>query len=208
MKFAKYLESESIPEWRKAYINYKGLKKRLKAIEKVKYLNTPFYLTAMKKRLSLWQLIFFSFFLYKYRKLNQNDATYDRYHSVINDLVDYRDDDDRPNSILPISKPSGFSPSPPVRTQSSILDNRSSGLQPRNLSSQSLFRRFSFRFGKNQDSTELDRVNRPSIPFQMLQTISVFEEAVRHASKPEQYFFVMLDQDLETISRFYDGIYR
>ena len=36
MKFAKYLESESIPEWRKAYIDYKGLKKKLKAIEKVK----------------------------------------------------------------------------------------------------------------------------------------------------------------------------
>lgn len=36
MKFAKYLESQSIPEWRKAYINYKALKKRLKAIEKVK----------------------------------------------------------------------------------------------------------------------------------------------------------------------------
>ncbi|RUP26446.1 LOW QUALITY PROTEIN: EXS family-domain-containing protein [Jimgerdemannia flammicorona] len=32
MKFAKYLETESIPEWRKAYLNYKGLKKRLKAI--------------------------------------------------------------------------------------------------------------------------------------------------------------------------------
>lgn len=38
MKFAKHLESESIPEWRKAYINYKGLKKRLKAIEKVNYM--------------------------------------------------------------------------------------------------------------------------------------------------------------------------
>jgi SPX domain protein involved in polyphosphate accumulation len=36
MKFAKYLESQSIPEWRRAYINYKALKKRLKAIEKVK----------------------------------------------------------------------------------------------------------------------------------------------------------------------------
>lgn len=35
MKFAKYLESESIPEWRRAYINYKGLKKKLKAVEKV-----------------------------------------------------------------------------------------------------------------------------------------------------------------------------
>lgn len=35
MKFAKYLEGQSVPEWRKAYINYKGLKKRLKQIEKV-----------------------------------------------------------------------------------------------------------------------------------------------------------------------------
>ncbi|KAI8147934.1 SPX domain-containing protein [Fennellomyces sp. T-0311] len=39
MKFAKYLESESIPEWRKAYINYKGLKKRLKAVEKFRKAN-------------------------------------------------------------------------------------------------------------------------------------------------------------------------
>jgi SPX domain protein involved in polyphosphate accumulation len=36
MKFAKYLEEQSIPEWRKAYLDYKGLKKRLKVIEKVK----------------------------------------------------------------------------------------------------------------------------------------------------------------------------
>ncbi|KAG0172174.1 hypothetical protein DFQ29_008490 [Apophysomyces sp. BC1021] len=39
MKFAKYLESESIPEWRKAYINYKGLKKRLKQVEKFRKSN-------------------------------------------------------------------------------------------------------------------------------------------------------------------------
>ena len=32
MKFAKYLEAESVPEWRKKYIDYKGLKKCLKAI--------------------------------------------------------------------------------------------------------------------------------------------------------------------------------
>jgi hypothetical protein len=38
-----------------------------------------------------------------------------------------------------------------------------------------------------------------------LQAISVLDEALRHASEPEQYFFVMLDQDLATISRFYDG---
>lgn len=35
MKFAKYLESQSVPEWRKAYIGYKGLKKKLKQVERV-----------------------------------------------------------------------------------------------------------------------------------------------------------------------------
>lgn len=35
MKFSKHLESQSVPEWRKAYINYKELKKELKQVEKV-----------------------------------------------------------------------------------------------------------------------------------------------------------------------------
>ncbi|KAI9253230.1 SPX domain-containing protein [Sporodiniella umbellata] len=34
MKFAKCLETESVPEWRRAYIHYKNLKKKLKTIEK------------------------------------------------------------------------------------------------------------------------------------------------------------------------------
>ncbi|KAG0034316.1 hypothetical protein BGZ82_005786 [Podila clonocystis] len=34
MKFAKYLQDETIPEWRKAYMNYKQGKKHLKAIER------------------------------------------------------------------------------------------------------------------------------------------------------------------------------
>lgn len=38
MKFAKHLETESVAEWRRAYINYKGLKRKLDAIEKVRRL--------------------------------------------------------------------------------------------------------------------------------------------------------------------------
>lgn len=38
-----------------------------------------------------------------------------------------------------------------------------------------------------------------------LQVASILEEAIKHASEPEQYFFIMLDQDLETISKFYDS---
>ncbi|CAO3694540.1 unnamed protein product [Rhizopus stolonifer] len=34
MKFSKHLESQSVPEWRKAYIDYKELKKELKQVEK------------------------------------------------------------------------------------------------------------------------------------------------------------------------------
>ncbi|KAF8957932.1 Xenotropic and polytropic retrovirus receptor 1, partial [Entomortierella lignicola] len=33
MKFAKYLQEEVVPEWRKAYLDYKQCKKYLKAIE-------------------------------------------------------------------------------------------------------------------------------------------------------------------------------
>lgn len=40
MKFSKYLESQSVPEWRKAYINYKGLKKKLKQVERVSSSNS------------------------------------------------------------------------------------------------------------------------------------------------------------------------
>ncbi|KAI3649667.1 hypothetical protein MP228_005299 [Amoeboaphelidium protococcarum] len=35
MKFAKYLAAESVPEWRRKYINYKYMKKLLKVIEKI-----------------------------------------------------------------------------------------------------------------------------------------------------------------------------
>ncbi|KAI7887595.1 SPX domain-containing protein [Mucor mucedo] len=139
MKFAKYLESESIPEWRKAYINYKGLKKRLKAIEKYRRLNQ----IQESQRIST---------------LNTNETRY-----------------------------------VPTRSQSVSLDNRSR-------SHAGLMKRFNFR----KPDTELGNLTSPSIQDHELEAISVLEEALTHASEPEQYFFVMLDQDLETISLFYD----
>lgn len=36
MKFAKQLQSQAVPEWREHYINYKGLKKLLKAVERLR----------------------------------------------------------------------------------------------------------------------------------------------------------------------------
>ncbi|KAG2230138.1 hypothetical protein INT48_001480 [Thamnidium elegans] len=155
MKFAKYLESESIPEWRKAYINYKGLKKRLKAIE-------------------------------KYRRLNQIEET-QRFEEALHDINN--DEPTRPTRLF-------------TRSQSAVLDNRPP-LQPRSsVSSRGILNRFSFRFHRNE--TELGRITSPSIPAEELQNMSVLDEALRHASEPEQYFFFMLDQDLDVISQFYN----
>ncbi|KAI9323090.1 hypothetical protein BX666DRAFT_5854 [Dichotomocladium elegans] len=36
-------------------------------------------------------------------------------------------------------------------------------------------------------------------------TLSVFEEVLLHASEPERIFFVVLNGELEKVSRFYDG---
>ncbi|KAI0077378.1 hypothetical protein K474DRAFT_1097579 [Panus rudis PR-1116 ss-1] len=36
MKFARYLEETQVPEWKKAYIDYRGLKKRITAIRKAR----------------------------------------------------------------------------------------------------------------------------------------------------------------------------
>jgi SPX domain protein involved in polyphosphate accumulation len=36
MRFSKYIESQSVPEWHKAYLNYKGSKAKLKQVENVR----------------------------------------------------------------------------------------------------------------------------------------------------------------------------
>ncbi|KAI0287538.1 hypothetical protein BC826DRAFT_44438 [Russula brevipes] len=46
MKFARYLDNSQAPEWKRAYIDYRGLKKRIKVIQRAEgggtegYLNT------------------------------------------------------------------------------------------------------------------------------------------------------------------------
>ncbi|CAO3697478.1 unnamed protein product [Rhizopus microsporus] len=164
MKFAKYLESQSVPEWRKAYINYKALKKRLKAIE-------------------------------KYRRQNEEKEDC-RLELVISAL----------ENIDPEIQSSPRKYTAPARTQSSTLDNRSTGGQARSLSfaSSRWLDRLSKRLNNRQE-TELGRVSRPTVQVNNLQVASILEEAIKHASEPEQYFFVVLDQDLETISKFYDS---
>lgn len=44
MKFGAYLEANTVPEWKDFYVNYKLLKKLLKAFEKRYKLLSEFYI--------------------------------------------------------------------------------------------------------------------------------------------------------------------
>ncbi|KAI9360621.1 hypothetical protein BD770DRAFT_441937 [Pilaira anomala] len=92
------------------------------------------------------------------------------------------------------------------RSQSvAALDNRLSGFRRRSSTiSAGLMNRFSFRLKRNE--TELGKITSASVTSEnQALNMSVLDEALRHASEPEQYFFVMLDQDLNVISQFYNG---
>jgi SPX domain protein involved in polyphosphate accumulation len=141
MKFAKYLESEGIPEWRKAYINYKGLKKRLKAIEKVSFPSCPFLFINICNILNK--------VIIQYRRLNEEEETTRLEHAI--NVLDSSGDDMESQQNL-------HQPRTPVRSQT--LDNRRLN---RTISS-GLLNRFSNSFRFKRQETELGRLTRPSIP--------------------------------------------
>ncbi|KAI8982261.1 SPX domain-containing protein [Mycotypha africana] len=159
MKFARTLEADSIPEWRKAYINYKGLKKRLRAIE-------------------------------KFRKTSPTDESLHIRH-IMNAMEDADNEEDRHAHPKATSRTSRRKPN---RTQSSVLDDR--GLQPRDI------------LASNTTLPRIDSVSRlhsQDDPYEPdLRSLSLLDEARRHATEPEQYFFIRLDEDLEKISKFYN----
>ncbi|KAG0745260.1 hypothetical protein G6F62_005015 [Rhizopus arrhizus] len=162
MKFAKYLESQSIPEWRRAYINYKALKKRLKAIE-------------------------------KYRRQHQDHK--DRGLDLAISAA---------HTPEPEFQPATRKHAAPIRTQSSTLENRSTGGQARQIITTDSIDGYSLQLDYGHD-TELNRIPQPSLKARGFQATSILEEVLKHASEPEQYFFVTLDRDLDTISTFYDS---
>ncbi|CAO3698897.1 unnamed protein product [Rhizopus stolonifer] len=152
MKFAKCLESQSVPEWRRAYINYKNLKKRLKAIEKY----------------------------HRQHKYQEDHGL----NLALNAM----------ESLNP-SIPGNVKYTTPTRTQSSTLENRYVD-QARNIIPHQSVEGIS-----TLTDTELGRM--PSLKDH--HTVSILDEVLKHASEPEKYFFISLDQDLETISVFYDS---
>lgn len=100
----------------------------------------------------------------------------------------------------------------PTRTQSSTLENRYIG-QARNIVSHQSVEGIS-----TLADTELGRI--PSLKGKKKHfcttlthlmivakdhhTVFILDEVLKHVSEPERYFFISLDQDLETISVFYD----
>ncbi|KAI9482526.1 SPX domain-containing protein [Zychaea mexicana] len=176
MKFAKYLESESIPEWRKAYINYKGLKKRLKAVDKFRKTN---------ERKAAIELD------HTFQGIVDPDS--DPEPGIIARPAIFKTDTAATGEWrwpwnFATNNSQWFSENPPLHRHQSFP--------------QSLIRRISSRF--NNDDTELYRVPSQTASIRSSTTMSILEEALLHASESERVFFAILNGELDKVSRFYD----
>ncbi|KAI7849080.1 SPX domain-containing protein [Circinella umbellata] len=175
MKFAKYLESESIPEWRKAYINYKGLKKRLKAVDKFRKANER--KAAIELDHAFQGIV---------------DADSDSEQPPRRPTL-YKQDTAATNEWrwpwnVDNTNSAWLNENPPLHRQQSFPH--------------SLIRRISSRF--NQDDTELARVHSRPVSINSSATLSILDEALLHASEAERVFFAILNGELDKVSRFYD----
>ncbi|KAI9270523.1 SPX domain-containing protein [Phascolomyces articulosus] len=175
MKFAKYLESESIPEWRKAYINYKGLKKRLKAVDKFRKAN--------ERKAAIELDHAFQGIVDTDSDPEQGRTTTTLYKTDTNNEWRWPWNINNNNN-----NPNWFSENPPLHRQQSFPH--------------SLIRRISSRF--NHDDTELTRVPSQPGSIHSSATLSILDEALLHASEAERVFFAILNGELEKVSRFYD----
>ncbi|CAO3628232.1 unnamed protein product [Cunninghamella echinulata] len=183
MKFAKHLEAESVSEWRKCYINYKGLKKKLKAIQ-------------------------------KYRRANDR-AVHSQIENALNNhstqrLDNNSNDNDNRNEQPVTSTVSGSTRRPhtnqhnlnwrPKRNYTAPTDLDDFRLDRQGSFAKSILSRISSTFLREE--TELDHFPPNAKSYSLEQT--ALDEILSHSSEPERYFFNMLDQELEKISRFYD----
>ncbi|KAL0091577.1 SPX domain-containing protein [Phycomyces blakesleeanus] len=166
MKFAKYLESESIPEWRKAYLNYKGLKKKLKPVD-------------------------------KFRKASERKSAID----LDNTFHEYDSDSDQEYTGRKRHSQYG-PPNATYHWRNAPLAGDDDPHSRRNSFPRSILQALTARF--NKDDNELHRSPSRPVSIQSNTTLSVFDEVLLHASEPERAFFMMLNEELEKISDFYD----
>ncbi|KAI9300904.1 EXS family-domain-containing protein [Cunninghamella echinulata] len=182
MKFAKHLEAESVSEWRKCYINYKGLKKKLKAIQKYRRANDRAVHSQIENALNN----------HSTQRLDNNNDNVNR--------------DDQPVT----STVSGSTRRPhtnqhdlnwrPKRNYTAPTDLDDFRLDRQGSFAKSILSRISSTFLREE--TELDHFPPNARSYSLEQT--ALDEILSHSSEPERYFFNMLDQELEKISRFYD----
>ncbi|KAI8341091.1 SPX domain-containing protein [Chlamydoabsidia padenii] len=172
MKFAKHLEAESVSEWRKAYINYKGLKKRLTAIEKYRHANAQ----ALNTQINNAQL------KHALQQINNNDS------QVSLETTSARYHPGQTQNIMRRPKRYNTTPTDFEDYRQERQDSFSKSIMER--ISSSLFR----------GDTELGSVDSSPVSLER----NILDQVLTLTNEPERYFFAMLDQELEKISRFYD----
>ncbi|KAI7869075.1 SPX domain-containing protein [Spinellus fusiger] len=165
MKFAKYLENESIPEWRKAYLNYKGLKKKLKPV-------------------------------YKFKQASEQRTTIDL------DLVfhEYESDSDQ-ESPPKKNRPNYVPPNAAHHWKNSALATNDTPPPPRDTFHRTILQALTAKFSQDDNETPL---HSKAVSIRSNGVYTPFDQALLHANGPERTFFLLLDDEIEKISDFYN----
>ncbi|ORX55015.1 hypothetical protein DM01DRAFT_1029619 [Hesseltinella vesiculosa] len=199
MKFAKQLEAESVSEWRRAYINYKGLKKRLKAIERYRKANDRAFRQQVENAVRSGDCT-----PARRRSSAVSQTTSVRYNNTT--ATERREDPSVHGiGIVPIrpvsndSHPDLHHPTaPPKRSTTTPVDLEDYRQDQRDSLSRKVLQRISSALF--HEETELTRLSHSHNGIENY----AIDTVLTHASDTERFFFALLDQDLDKISRFYN----
>lgn len=195
MKFAKYLTTESVPEWRKKYINYKLLKKLLKQIKPPKHDSTEDLASPIVSTRNYADSVI--------SRDGDGESVVDTDHLDSIPLVSL------PPAKLPLSPTlSSYRPESPIQRTMVAGSTNAANLSRSSTQSPQLTRGVYGSPTANSINNFLRRISTPTRSKSLLATRpsnapESFEALLLTKSPEEQLFFRFLKQELDKIDTFY-----
>ncbi|CAJ0749129.1 5309_t:CDS:10 [Entrophospora sp. SA101] len=181
MKFSKSFQSEAVPEWKIKYIDYKGLKKKLRLVQKARISRERELSYPLSNRQTPLQY-------------DKNQGFQENQREVIEKDEEIQMDDEFHHHSYPHEFPTPITPPPPLNT------SRRTSYQ-----SQTSQGRFSFTGMAETANSFMRGVSWKLHNNPKRQSISENNTIMDQVNPEERVFFVALEQELEKVKIFYDS---
>ncbi|CAJ0883213.1 21885_t:CDS:10 [Entrophospora sp. SA101] len=190
MKFSKSFQSEAVPEWKIKYIDYKGLKKKLRLVQKARISRERELSYPLSNRQTPLQY-------------DKNQGFQENQREVIEKDEEIQMDDEFHHHSYPHEFPTPITPPPPLNTsrrtsyQSQTSQGRFSftGMAE---TANSFMRGVSWKLHNNPKRQSISENTRYPL-------ITSLDTIMDQVNPEERVFFVALEQELEKVKIFYDS---